>query len=160
MDEWQGFFSAGAGAAATLSGLILVGVSINLNKILSAPKLADRALQALMLLSAVLVVGLLLLVPGQTASLLGIEILLIGLLAWGAVTAIDLRNWRSVEDDYRRLLLQSLAINQLALIPYTLAGVTLLWQGFGGLYWLAPALLVFFAKAILDSWVLLVEIDR
>ncbi len=45
------------------------------------------------------------------------------------------------------------------------------WQGFfsvgagaaatfGGLYWLAPALLVSFAKAILDSWVLLVEIDR
>ena len=67
---------------------------------------------------------------------------------------------RRVEDNYRRLLLRSMAINQIALVPYGIAGVTLMLQGFAGLYWLAPALLLSFVKAILDSWVLLVEIDR
>jgi hypothetical protein len=30
----------------------------------------------------------------------------------------------------------------------------------GGLYWLVPATLLCLARAILDSWVLLVEINR
>lgn len=43
MDEWQGFFAAVLGASAALSGLLLVGVSINLSKILSVARLPDRA---------------------------------------------------------------------------------------------------------------------
>jgi modulator of FtsH protease len=160
MDEWQGFFAAEAGASAALSGLILVGVSINLNKILSVPRLTNRALQALLLLLTVLIVSSLLLVPGQPARLVGIEMVLIGLFAWTVITTIEVRNWRSVEARFRRLTLISLAINQLSLVPYSIAGITIMLWGFLGLYWLVPAMLFSFIKAIVDSWVLLVEIDR
>ncbi len=41
--SWTGFLSVAAGAAATLTGLIIVTVSINLSRVLEFPGLADRA---------------------------------------------------------------------------------------------------------------------
>lgn len=75
MGEWHDFFLAAAGAAAVLAGLVFVGVSINLEMIMSDPAygLAGRALEALVLLVAVLVVTLLLLVPSQGRVLAGAE---------------------------------------------------------------------------------------
>ena len=80
MGDWHDFFLAQAGAAGVLTGLVFVGVSINLEKILSDPTsgLAGRAAEALVLLVAVLTPSCLLLVPGQGALLVGIEVLAIG----------------------------------------------------------------------------------
>jgi modulator of FtsH protease len=160
MDAWQGFFAAQLGASATLSGLILVGVSINLNKILSDPRLPNRAIVALLLLITVLIVSSLLLVPGQPVHLVGLEVLIIGLLTWTIVTAIDVRTWKAAKASYNRLVFVQLAMDQFSLVPYTIAGITIMLQGLIGLYWLVPAILFSFVKAIVDSWVLLVEIDR
>ena len=67
MDEWHDFFLAQAGAAGVLTGLVFVGASINLQKILSQPGsgLPGRAADALILLVAVLTASVLLLVPGR-----------------------------------------------------------------------------------------------
>jgi hypothetical protein len=48
MNEWHDFFIACAGASAALMGLIFVGVSINLTRILSFPTLPGRALISMM----------------------------------------------------------------------------------------------------------------
>ena len=63
MNEWHDFFLAQAGAAGVLTGLVFVGVSINLQKIVSDPSsgLAGRAAEALILLVAVLTASVLLL---------------------------------------------------------------------------------------------------
>jgi hypothetical protein len=45
--DWTAFFRAQLGAAATLGGLVFVGLSLNLTKILSFPALPNRALLAL-----------------------------------------------------------------------------------------------------------------
>jgi hypothetical protein len=94
---WTNFFGAVAGAAATLSGLIFVGVSISLARILSIPRLPDRALQSLMLLGMVLVTSLLYLVPGQPIRLLGVELLCIGLVAWPIVLKLDMGMLRNID---------------------------------------------------------------
>lgn len=47
-----------------------------------------------------------------------------------------------------------------AVLPYIIAGIVVLSRGSGGLYWIVPAIIVSFLKAILDAWVLLVEINR
>jgi hypothetical protein len=62
--ERHEFFLAQAGAAGVLVGLVFVGVSINLEKILSDPGsgLTGRAAEALILLVAVLTASTLLLV--------------------------------------------------------------------------------------------------
>src|SRR5215213_4335172 len=107
VDEWHDFFLAAAGAAAVLAGLVFVGVSINLDMIMSNPTygLAGRALEALVLLVAVLIVTMLLLVPAQGMVLAGAEVLAVGVLDWAAVVIIQLlvlRNWRSLEPAFRR----------------------------------------------------------
>src|SRR5215211_7746283 len=57
MQDWHDFFLAQAGAAGVLTGLVFVGVSINLDKIVADPSsgLAGRAAEALILLVAVLI---------------------------------------------------------------------------------------------------------
>ncbi len=84
MDEWHDFFLAEAGAAGVLTGLVFVGVSINLEKIVADPRsgLAGRAAEALILLVAVLTASSLLLVPGQGEGLVGLEVLAVGCVAW------------------------------------------------------------------------------
>ena len=41
--EWNTYLAVQAGAAATLTGLVFVAVSLNLNRIMSFPGLSSRA---------------------------------------------------------------------------------------------------------------------
>jgi hypothetical protein len=157
---WTNFFSAVAGAAATLTGLIFVGVSISLAKILSISSLPDRALQSLMLLGSVLLTSLLSLVPGQPIRLLGVELLCIGLVAWPMALKLDLEMLRNADPAYRGKFRLNMLLTQLAVLPYLLAGALVICRGPKGIYWLVPGLLFSFVKAVLDAWVLLVEIHR
>lgn len=80
--EWHDFFVAQAGAAAALTGLIFVAVSINLGRILGYPHLPTRALEAIVTLLSVLLVSTWVLVPGQSCRVLGVEILTTGVVTW------------------------------------------------------------------------------
>src|SRR5215210_6989388 len=52
--------------------------------------LAGRAGEALILLVAVLMASVLVLVPGQGLGVLGVEVLVVGLVTWGWIVAIQL----------------------------------------------------------------------
>jgi hypothetical protein len=117
MGDWHDFFLAQAGAAGVLTGLVFVGVSINLEKIMSQPALglAGRAGEALILLVAVLTASVLLLVSGQGTMIVGVEVLAIGLAAWGLVVAIQLlrlKGWQAMEPDLRRAFVVRVALGQ------------------------------------------------
>src|SRR5436190_15416759 len=60
---WDAFFVASSGATAALAGLVFIGISINLEQVLAVPGLDLRALEALTLLVAALLLSLLVLVP-------------------------------------------------------------------------------------------------
>jgi modulator of FtsH protease len=89
--EWESLFLAGAGASAALTGLLFVAISINLDRILQGVGLPGRAGEAMVLLVAVLVVSMLGLVPGQSPTMLGAELLATGLLAWLILATIHVR---------------------------------------------------------------------
>ena len=160
MIGWENFFIAEVGASAALLGLIFVGVSINLTRIISLPGLPNRALLALIILLTILVMCSLLLVPGQSQTLVGIELLVVGLLVWITATRLDMMILLKKEPQYRSSYMFNMALTQFALLPYIVAGIIVLTRGAGGLYWLVPAIIISFIKAILDAWVLLVEINR
>jgi len=160
MEAWQNFFLAQVGASAALAGLIFVSVSISLAQILASPHLTLRALQALAVLLEILIVSSLMLVPGQGIALLGAEVLILGALVWIMVATFDLRNLRGAEATYRRRTWYRTALSQTAALLYVVAGCVILASGLAGLYWLVPAMLSSFLIAMLDAWVLLVEIKR
>ena len=53
-----------------------------------------------------------------------------------------------------------MALTRFAVLPYVVADSVVLTHGAGGLYWLVPAIVISFIKALLDAWVMLVEINR
>ncbi len=84
-------FSSPPLAVAALTGLLFVSISINLSQITRYAALPGRAIEAIMILVTALAESLVTLIPGQSAALLGIEILVVALAAWGSITAIQLR---------------------------------------------------------------------
>jgi hypothetical protein len=165
VEEWHDFFLAAAGAAAVLAGLVFVGVSINLDTIMSNPTygLTGRALEALVLLVAVLIATILLLVPDQRMVLAGAELLAVGVVDWAAVVTIQvlvLRNWRSLEPAFRWHFVPRVVLCQLATLPIVAAGIGVMGWELGGLYWLVVGVVLSFLVAVGDAWVLLVEIHR
>jgi hypothetical protein len=166
MNAWHDFFLAQAAATATLTGLVFVGVSVNLRKILSDPSssaLIGRAGEALILLVAVLVASVLALVPGQGALVLGAQVLVVGLATWGWIAYFQLprlREWASMRTDLRVSFALRVVVGQLATLALVVAGVAVFWVGQGGLYWLVAGTVFAIVGALADAWVLLVEINR
>ena len=103
MHEWSDFYVAVAGAAAALTGLIFVGVSISLTKILVLQTLPNRAFVSLTLLLCILTVSIFTLVPDVSLSLRGWEILITGIFVWIIVTRIDLKNYKTIEQKFKHL---------------------------------------------------------
>ena len=165
MNEWNDFFLATSAAAGVLTGLVFVGVSINLEKIVLQPGsgLTGRAAEALILLLAVLTASILLLVPGQSISLMGGEVLVVGLAAYAWIVTIHvlhLRNWSTIPSGLRVPLVLRVTLAQISTVPTVIAGIALLTVGFDGLYWLVAGMVFSTLAAMFNAWVLLVEINR
>lgn len=159
MPGWNDLFAATAGASATLTGLIFVGISLNLKTILKYPALISRAFVSLTLLVCILTVSILLLVPQTSTSWIGIEILMVGIFVWIVVTATDFKSYKRTEREYKRSYFWSIVIDQFALLPYITSGLMLLF-GTHGLNWIVASIVLSFIKSVFDAWVLLIEINR
>jgi hypothetical protein len=157
---WESLFVAEAGASAALTGLLFVAISINLKRILQGAGLPGRAGEAMVLLVAVLGVSTLVLVPGQSRTVLGAELLGAGLLAWSILVTIHVRAVRGRVGPSSGALTGRIVLTQMAVLPLLAAGLSLLLGAGGGLYWLVPGVLFCLVLAVLDAWVLLIEILR
>ena len=160
LTNWDNYFVAMAGAAAALTGLIFVSLSISLNKIHTIPQLVDRALESLVILFTILVISSLCLVPGQSYLWLGLEILIASALTWGFVSSLDVRIYRRIDKEYKNVFLAHALLSQLAILPYIVGACVSMLYGNAGIYWLIPAIIFSFMKSLLDAWVLLIEINR
>ncbi len=159
MSGWENFLVAQVGASAALAGLVFVGVSINLARILSTSSLPEYALEALVLLLAVLVLSSLLLVP-QPLTAAGIELLLVGLSDTAILLFLVAYTRHKIDRRYYGYLWFRAALILCATLPFAIAGIAVLIWNINGLYWIVPATLLSILVAIYDAWVLLVEINR
>jgi L-asparagine transporter-like permease len=160
MSGWGNFFVGELGASAALTGLVFVGVSINLTKIMAAFNLPNRVLQALMALAVVLFTSSLLLLPDQSFLVMGIEVLLIGLINWLTICLLQLSSLRKMQAQYRGVFVRSIMVSQVAALSFVIAGIVLLTLGTSGLYWVVAATLLSFLAAFIDAWILIIEINR
>lgn len=159
MEPWGGFFIAQVGASAALAGLIFVAVSLNLTKIVASSHLPSRAFQALMVLMEILIVSSLALVP-QPLRWFGGEAAVVALPIWITAIVFDLRSLAIADKAYRQRSIQRMAISQAAALFFGVGAVVTLAFGLAGIYWLVPAIICSYLIALLDAWVLLVEINR
>ena len=157
---WQSFAAAEVGAAAALTGLLFVAVSINLQSILKyGSVLPARAAETLASLLFVMISAALTLVP-QDSRLLGLEILAIALPLLAIIVSTQLRHRRQNPYSPVYWVISRMAASAAALVPGVLAGLSLALHWGGGLYWLVPTAVGGIAGSAWSAWVLLVEIIR
>src|SRR5215213_5799028 len=100
-EGWSDFLVASAGASAALAGLVFIGISINLTRILAFPGLPARAAPTIVLLAP-------------------------GLAGWVGVMLIQRRT--GVDASGRRNRLRAILLLQVALVPFLVGGVTMVIQ--------------------------------
>src|ERR1700761_8456803 len=93
--DWASFFTALISAAAALTGLLFVAVSINLDRILKGGRfLPARAAETLAVLLLVVIGSAVTLIP-QDTRLIGVEVLILAVPMLAVTVAIQLRHRRA-----------------------------------------------------------------
>jgi hypothetical protein len=158
-EPWADFSVGTAGAAAALAGLLFVAVSINLDVILAGAA-AGRAGQALVLLVTPIFLALALLIPEQPGTALGIELIVIGVLAGAALAWLARPGRRSAHQPVSSWVGTSVLPAAVVSLGSVVAGVGVLTGSLGGLYWLPVAVALGLLGGLTNAWVLLVEVRR
>lgn len=157
---WVTFYSAGASAAAALTGLVFVSISINLSRVLAIPGMSARGGEAITLLGVAVLSCLLSLIPGQSLHALGWEIGPVALLAWVLPLLL---HWRTLYKRHFQHLwhvLLRVVLHQASTLPVLIASHLLVMQHEDARYWLAGGILLTLVAGMFSAWVLMVEIAR
>jgi len=156
--QWSDLFVATAGASAALAGLLFVAVSVNVDRIVRFEGLPERALEAVILLIGVLLVSVVGLIPDQGRIALGLELLALGWVMGSSLYRLPTTS--EMMEVVRGWLLMRWTMRICAVAPLILAGLTVLAEAGGGLYWVAVGIVFAIVAAVANAWVLLVEILR
>lgn len=155
---WHEFAVMVGGASAALAGLIGVALSISVDQILANAYLPRRAGAALIMTITPLLVAVVLLVPNTSKTALGVELLVIALLAALALgVAVSAR---SPEQPVVMWAIGTLVPVALLVVSTVLAGAGVISESLGGLYWVPIAVVAALLGGVLHAWVLLIEIRR
>jgi modulator of FtsH protease len=158
---WTNFFIAAAGASAALAGLVIVAMSVNINRILQHPHLPSRAGATVGTLILILVSSMAALIP-QNPRILGMEIISFAAGCW-YLEVSSARKAVAARVQWQRPRFESVletALGQIQVLPFLIGGIALVEVWGGGLYWVASGVITIFIASTLNAWVLLVEILR
>ena len=157
---WESFFLAITGAGSALCGLVFVGLSLNLSKIIPFPRLVGRGAEAVALLLATVIFSLMCLIPEASPKLIGILLFATGLPLWFMVTRLHIFAYHEQKEKYLYSFIRRAVIAQLAMVPVIISAVSLFLGAGGGLAWLAFGLVMAVVVGVYDAWVLVIEILR
>jgi hypothetical protein len=156
-EQWNNFFVMVGGGAAALAGLIFVAMSINPEIIIQNTTHKNRAINMLSGFTAIFMASSLALIGNQSPRALGIEWLVL----WLVATAIFIRGYsiaiRSGMSSIG-LTVPRLAGGTICYLAEVVSGIFLI-LGYGaGLYIAAIAIIVLFAFLISGAWLLMIGI--
>ena len=155
---WSDLFIATAGAAAALAGLVFVAVSINIARILELAGVPERGLQTVLLLLGAVVVSILGLVP-QRPGTFAVEVIVAGS-ALTALLAATARTTLTGTRGHLGWIVSRLLTTAPGSVAYLVGGISILTHAGGGLAWIVVGVIGALVGAVLNAWVLLVEILR
>jgi hypothetical protein len=176
LQEWENFAVITGSAAGALTGLLFVAVSLNRDRIVGHPGLRAEAGQTLVLFIVALLLTALLVMPGVSATTLGVVLLVVAVVSGVTLSLIDRGQQRpkrgeargrprsrdgerakfsslSAEDQLYRLL-DVVSPNLFSMLCIVIAG-SLLIAGDNGLYWLAAAVLLALGGGVVNAWLFL-----
>lgn len=161
MEGWTEFFLGELGAAAAIAGLLVVAISINLERILATPTLPGGASNTLVIIGGALTVAGAALVPRQPLWPFGSETLLV----FAVVAASGLREFITIWGLHKRgdrfgWITSFLLGFAATVIPNLIGSVLLMLGNDTGVYWIAGGIILGILVALQFGWQLLIGIVR
>ena len=160
--DWHDFYVMTGGAAAALTGLLFVAMSLHAKAIMANRFYGYRAITTLMSLTSQLLLSGAVLLPGQSVTLLGVEVEVVALFFLGVSIRGILtrgRNSASVEMRWSHQLFE-LVGGSIWIVIFVAAGISLVVRAGGGLYLLAAVMFFMLAWNIYIAWILITEVSE
>jgi len=151
---------ASAGAAAALAGLLFVAMSINVREIVADAALPSRAAETIVSAIAPLLTSLLVLMPDQSVRALGAELLVVTGVAWAGPLVAQVQRWPLTAAQPLDRRVWGVVFAEVASLSGVVGAVMLVAGNPDGFYALAIGIVLSFTVAVLNGWVLLIEILR
>jgi hypothetical protein len=163
LERWGTFATVAGAAAASLTGLLFVAVSIRTEVIARSQELRNRAAQTLALFVTALVITILLSIPGQSYRLLGAELVALAAITGVGLLALDRR--AAVDPSPRdpgahalASILDTVAPNAVTSALLLVAGLLLVFDVHAGLDVLVLPVLAALGGGVTTAWLLLIKI--
>ena len=156
-ESWHDFFLAAAGAAAALTGLLFIGLSLHVRYIASSNLHRNMARGSLIGLVLVLIASLIILIP-ESPPWMGIELVALNLVYIVGVGTYQLSIYQRMQ---WRVPAGSIARQTLGIVlalAGVLGGVTLAAGSGGGLYIAALVVMAIVVWNLRNAWALLMGV--
>ena len=161
MQQWETFAEVAGVAAASLTGLLFVAVSIRIDVIARSEELRNRAAQTLSLFVVVLLAAIVVAIPGQGYGPLGAELIALAVVIGAVLIALDLRARSGTPSASTHAIGRTLDV----VAPNTVTSILLFVSGLlvalglhAGLYVLVLPVIAALAGGVVSAWLLLTKI--
>jgi hypothetical protein len=160
LKAWGTFAEISGSAAAALTGLLFVAVSIRIAYIARSQELRNRAAQTLSLFGTVLVISVLTAIPGQAYRMLGAELIVLAAITGAGLYILGQRAKGDRSNQAIAPVLEAVAPNAVTSLLLLAAGIVLVFGVPAGLYVLVGPVLVALVGGVASAWLFLTKITE
>jgi hypothetical protein len=162
VQDWVAFATVAGAAAASLTGLLFVAVSIRIDVIGPSPELRNRSAQTLLLFGTVMVISIVLAIPGQAHGPLGAELIALGVMAGAGMLALNRRAQSGAESPGAHAVghvLDVIAPNAVTSVLVLVSGALVAAGVHAGLYVLVVPVIAALVGGVVSAWLLLTRLN-
>ena len=160
MEAWGTFAEISGSAAAALTGLLFVAVSIRITYIARSQELRNRAAQTLSLFGTVLIISVLIAIPRQAYRTLGAELVVLAVITGTGFYILDRRAKGDRSNQAIAPVLEAVTPTAVTSLLLLAAGIVLVLGVPAGLYVLVGPVLVAFVGGVTSAWLFLTKITE